>query len=64
MWEEWIGRLGLVYSNRMENNQVLQYSTGNYIQYPVIMEKNMERMLRDIYITESLCYTAEINRTL
>ena len=27
----------------MENNQVLQYSTGNYIQYPVIMEKNMKK---------------------
>ena len=36
------------------NNKVLLYSTGNYIQYPVIniMEKNMKKNV-------SLCCTAE-----
>ena len=40
-------------------NKILLYSTGNYIQYPVIniMEKNMKKNV-------SLCCTAEINTIL
>ena len=39
-WEFGISRYKLL---RIEwiNNKVLLYSTGNYIQYPVIMENNM-----------------------
>ena len=36
------------------------YSTGNYIQYPVINYKGKEYL----YITESLCYTLKTNTTL
>ena len=39
------------------------YGTGNYIQYPVIMEKTIKEELY-MYITESLCYIAEIGTTL
>ena len=50
------------------NNKVLLYSPGNYIQYPVINHhgKNMKKKEKNIYIciTESLCCTAEINKTL
>ena len=47
------------------NNRVLFYSTGSYIQYPVInhMEKNMEKNVY-VCITESLFCIAEINTTL
>ena len=43
------------------NNKVLLYSTGKYIQYPVI-NHNKENV-KNIYIciTESLCCKAEIN---
>ena len=46
------------------NSKVL-YSTGNYIQYPVIKHngKNMKKNIC-ICVTESLCCTAEINITL
>ena len=42
------------------NNKVLLYSTGNYIQYPLILEKNMKK---NVCITELLilCCTAVIN---
>ena len=50
------------------NNKVLLYSTGHYIQYPVInheKEQERERVYMHIYvcvcITESLCYTAVVN---
>ena len=47
------------------NNKVLLYSTGNYIQYPVI-NHNGKNMNKNAYIcvTESLCCRAEINTTL
>jgi len=43
-------------------NKVLLYSTGNYIQYPVIniKERNVKKNIY-ICITESLCCIAEIN---
>ena len=43
------------------NNKVLLYSTVNYIQYPGINHngKNIKKNAY-VYITESLCYIAEI----
>ena len=60
VWEFGVSRCKLVYIEWI-NNKVLLYSTGNYIQYPVIniMETNMKKN-----ITESLCCTAEIYTTL
>ena len=57
---------------RMDKQQVLLYSTGNYIQYPMINHNGKEYKKECIYIyiyiyiciTESLFYTAEINTTL
>ena len=46
------------------NNEVLLYSSGNYTQYPVINPNGKEYEKEHICITESLCYTAGINRTL
>ena len=46
------------------NNMVLVYSTGNYIQYPVISHNGKEHAKEYVCITESLCCTAEINTTL
>ena len=45
------------------NKKVLLYSTGNYIQHPVINQNGKEYKNEKIYIciTESLCCTAEIN---
>ena len=43
------------------------YSTGNYIQYPVINHNGQELKKKKsvyMYITELLCYTAEIGTTL
>ena len=47
-------------------HKVLLYSTGNYIQYPVIGRNGKEYFKKNVYtcITESLCYTAEIDTTL
>ena len=47
---------------RMDKQQVLLYSTGDYIQYPVI-NHNGKNMKNNVYIciTESLCSVAEIN---
>ena len=39
------------------------YSTGHFIQYPVISHNGKE-YFKGLYITESLCYTGEINTTL
>ena len=60
--EGWIESLGLADANYYIciNNKVLLYSTGKCIQYPVINHNGKEY----IYITEPLCYTAEINTTL
>ena len=66
-WEFGISRYKLVYIGWI-NNKILLYSTGNYIQYPVInhngKEHEKEYICIYIYITESLCCTAEINTTL
>ena len=68
-WEFGINRCKLLYGEWI-NNKVLLYSTGNYIQYPVINHKGKgyekECIYKNVYIriTESLCCTAEINATL
>ena len=48
----------------MEKQQVLLYSTGNDTQYPVINHNGKEYKNVSICITESLCYTAVIDRKL
>ena len=58
-WEFGISRCKLLYIGWI-NNKVLLYSTGNYIQYLVINHNGKEYTC----ITESLCYTTEINTTL
>ena len=62
-WEFGISRCKLVYIGWI-NNWVLLYSTGNYIQYPVINHNGKEYEKEYMCITESLCCTAEINTTL
>ena len=76
-WEFGISRCKLLYIKWINNN-VLLYSTGNYIQYPVINHngKKYEKeciyiytyiciyMYIYIYIAESLCCAVEINTTL
>ena len=66
-WELGISRCKLIYREWI-NNKVILYSTGSYIQYPVInhngKEYEKEYIYIYIYITEILCCTAEINTTL
>ena len=64
-WEFGVSRCKPVYIEWI-NNKVLLYSTGNYIQYPVINHNGKEYKKKNVYIcvTESLCCTAEINTTL
>ena len=64
-WELGFSRCKLSYIEWI-NNKVLLYSTGNYIQYPVINHNGKEYEKECIYIctTESFCCTVEINTTL
>ena len=64
-WEFGINRCKLVHIGWI-NNEVLLYSTGNYIQYPVINHngKEYEKECVCIYIPESPCCTADIHTTL
>ena len=53
--EGWIGRLGLADANyfiyiEWINDKVLLYSTGNYIQYPVIKHNGKEYKKECIYM--------------
>ena len=59
-WEFGINKCKLVHTGWI-NNKVLLYSTGNYIQYPMINHNGKEKY---DYISESLCCIAEINTTL
>ena len=64
-WEFGISSCKLLYIGWI-NDTVLLYSTGNYIQYPVINRNGKEYEERKnihIYISESLCGTAEIYTT-
>ena len=58
-WESRIRRCKLLYIGWI-NNKILLYSTGNYIQYPVIHHNGKEYEEEYICVTESLCRTAEI----
>ena len=64
-WEFGVGRCKLLHTDWI-NNKVLMYSTGNYIQYPVISRNGKEYKKETVYmcITESLCSTAEIDTAL
>ena len=64
-WEFGISRCKLLYTEWIDN-KVPWYSTGNYIQYPVINHNGKEYEKKNVYlcITESLCCTAEINKIL
>ena len=64
-WEVGVSRCKLLYMEWI-NNKVLLYSTGNYIQYPVINHHGKEYEKEYIYIciTESLYCTEEINTAL
>ena len=74
-WEVGASRCKLLYTEQI-NNKVLLYSTGNYIQYPMINHNGREYTKQCIYmcvcvcvcvhvcIIKSLCYTAEISTTL
>ena len=46
------------------NKKVILYSTGNYIQYPMI--NHNEKIFKNVHmcVTESLCCTAEIGTAL
>ena len=63
-WEFGVGRCKLLHLGRI-NNKVLMYSTGNYIQNPVI-NHNGKEYEKNVYIciTESLWCTAGSNTTL
>ena len=43
-WEFGISRCKLLYLERV-NNKVLLYSTGNYIQYPVVNHNGKEKKM-------------------
>ena len=60
-WEFGISRCKLLYVDWI-NNKILLYSTGNYIQYPVINYNGKEYIY--IYKTESLCCIPETNTAL
>ena len=61
-WEFGISRFKLLYIGWI-NNKVLLYSTGNYIQYPML-NHNGKNMKKNICLTESLCCTAEIKHNI
>ena len=64
-WEFGVSRCKLLHIERI-NSKVLLYNTGNYIQYPGINHNGKEFKKECIYMwmTESLCCTADINITL
>ena len=62
-WDFGISRCKLIYIEQV-NNKVLLYSSGNYIQYPVLNHNRREYekvyINIDTHISDSLCYTVEI----
>ena len=61
-WEFGVSRCKLLYIEWI-NNEVLLYSTENYIQHPII-NCNGKEYEKYTYITEPLYCTVEINTTL
>ena len=59
-WGFGISRCKLLYIERI-NNEVLLYSTWNYIQYPVTKHDGKEHEKESIYIKLNHCFTAEIS---
>ena len=49
VWEAEVSRCKLLYMEWI-NNEVLLYSTGNYIQYPMINHNGKEYFLKCIYM--------------
>ena len=64
-WEFGISRCKLLYIGWIKQGPTV-YSTGNYIQYPMINHngKEYEKEYISICITKSLCSTPETNATL
>ena len=48
-WEVWVSRCELLYIGRI-NNKVLQYSTENYIQYPMISHNGRDYTKKRMHI--------------
>ena len=51
-WEFGVSRCKLLYRGWI-NNKVLLYSTGNYIQYPVINHNGKEYKKKNVYKVET-----------
>ena len=62
-WEFGVNGCKLLYIGQI-NNKALLCKTGNYNQYPEINHSGKEFEKEHIYISESLCCTAQINTTL
>ena len=64
-WEFGSSRWKLLYIEWI-NNKVLLYSTGNYIQSPVINYNGKEYFKKNVYtcVTESFYCTAETGTTM
>ena len=60
-WEFGISRCKMVHIEWI-NNKVLLYSTGDYIQYPVINHNGKKYEKECIHITESLCCTVVLTQ--
>ena len=60
---DWGQQMSVIISEWM-NNQVLLYSTENYIQYSMINHNGKEYIKKNVYITESFYGIAKINTTL
>ena len=52
-WEFGISRCKLLYTEWI-NNKVLLYSTGNYIQYPVINHNGKEKTISSLGLSRNL----------
>ena len=61
-WEVGISRCKLIYTGRI--NRAFLYSTGDYIQYPVINHIGNGYEKGWIYVPESLCCRPETNPTV
>ena len=53
-WEFGVSRCKLSYIEWI-NNKVLRYSTGNYIQYPIINHNGKEYIKKRMYMCVCVC---------